>query len=85
MGFPNGIARIGQVMTDQLDVRILDHPLKDLAVRLEEGDPAWFGVQQPQADRPLEDVTFDRAVDSCEQAQLPLRTGVTRFLRKPYV
>jgi hypothetical protein len=30
-------------------------------------------------------ITVYRAIDSREEAELPLRTGVTRFLPKPYI
>ena len=85
MGFLHGIARVGQVIEGQLDIRVFDRPLENLAVRLKESGPAWFGLLQRSADRPLKGITFYRAVDSREKAKLPLRTGVTRFLRKPDV
>ena len=37
------------------------------------------------ADRPLEGITFYGALDSHEETELPFRSGVTRFLCKPYV
>jgi hypothetical protein len=59
--------------------------LENLAIHLEEGGPSWFGLSHRLADRPLKGITVYRAFDSHEQAKLPFRTGVTRFLRKPYV
>ena len=64
---------------------VIDRPLKNLAIHLEEGRPARFGLAQHSADRPLKRITLYRALDSHEQAKLPLRTGGTRFLRKPDV
>ncbi len=46
---------------------------------------AQLGNTDRSADRPPEGITFYRALDSDEEAELPLRTGVTRFLRKPDV
>ena len=85
MGFLHGMARAAQVIKGQLDIRVIDRPLENLAIHLEEGDPDWFGLLHHSADRPLKGITFYRALDSHEEAKLPLRTGVTRFLRKPYV
>src|SRR5271163_3994172 len=77
--------RVAQVMEGQLDIRVIDRPLEDLAIRLEDGDPGWFGLPHHMTDRPLKHITLYRAVESHKHAQLPLRTGVTRFLRKPDV
>jgi hypothetical protein len=59
--------------------------LENLAIHPEDGGPARFGLAHHSADRPLKAITFYRALDSHEQAKLPLRTEVTGFLRKPYV
>jgi hypothetical protein len=59
--------------------------LENLAIHLEAGGPDWFGLSYHSADRPLKGITFYRALDSHEETELPLRTGVTRFLRKPYI
>jgi hypothetical protein len=64
---------------------VINRPLENLAIDLEEGGPSWFGLLQHSPDRPLQWVTFNRALDSREEAKLPLRTALTRFLRKPYV
>ncbi len=85
MSFLHGIGRGGQVVQGQLDIRVVDNPLENLAICLKEGGPACFGLLHPLADRPLKDVTFYCAVDSHEEAELPLRTGATRFLRKPNI
>ncbi|CAM3413292.1 hypothetical protein MYCO108962_19260 [Mycobacterium colombiense] len=84
-GFLLGIGRIAQVEERQLDVWVLDRPLDDLAVDLEEGDPGRFRLVHGLPDRPLQGVALDHAVDPHEQAELPLGVGVARFLRKPYV
>jgi hypothetical protein len=79
------MTRTAQVIEVQLDIRVIDRPLENLAIHPEEGGPEWFGLSHHSADRPLQGVAFYRALDSHEQAKLPLRTGVTRFLREPYV
>ena len=83
MGFLHGMARRGQVIEGQLDIRVVDSSLENLAIRRKESGPAWFGLLQPQADGQFKDITLYRAVDSREEAKLPLRTGMTGFLRKP--
>ncbi len=70
-------------MEGQLDIRVIDRPLENLAIRLKESGPAWFGLLQRNADRLLKQIALDGALNSREEAKLPLRTGVTRFLRKP--
>ena len=85
MGFLHRIMRAAQVIEGQLDIRVIDRPLAHLAIHPEEGGPAWFGLSHHSPDRPLKGITFYRALDSHEKAKLPLRTGVTRFLRKPDV
>ncbi|ORB12613.1 hypothetical protein BST37_15920 [Mycobacterium noviomagense] len=78
--------RLGaQVVEGQLDVRIIHHFLVDLAVYLKDAGPSWFRLLYCSADRPLKDITIYRSFDFQEQAELPFRAGVTRFLRKPYV
>jgi hypothetical protein len=59
--------------------------LENLAIHPKAGGPDWFGLSYHSADRPLEGIAFYRALDSHEEANLPLGTGVTRFLGKPYV
>jgi hypothetical protein len=59
--------------------------LENLAIRLKESGPDWFGPLQRSADRPLKGITFYRALDSREEAELPLGTGATRLLREPYI
>jgi len=79
------MVRAAQVIEGQLDIRVIDRPLANLAIRLKESGPEWFGLLHHSADRPLKGITFYRALDSHEEAKLPLRKRVTRFLRKPYV
>ena len=50
---------------------------------LEDGGPGRLGLLRHSADRLLKSITFDRAVDFHQEAKLPVRAGVTRFLRKP--
>src|ERR1700759_5289322 len=71
-------------MESQLDIRVIDHPLENLAIHFKKSGAPWFGLLQCYADRLLKQIRLDRALDSHEYAKLPFRTGVTRFLRKPY-
>jgi hypothetical protein len=59
--------------------------LENLAILLEDRGPGWFGLPHHLTDRLLKQIRRYRAVESHKHAQLPLRTGVTRFLRKPNV
>ena len=77
--------RAGQVIEVQLEIRVIDRPLENLAIHRKAGGPDWFGLSYHSANRPLKGIAFYRAPDSHEKANLPLRTGVTRFLGKPYV
>ena len=63
MGFPHGMARAAQVIAGQLDIRVIDRPLENLAIHLEEGGPEWFGLAHHSADRPLKAITFYLALD----------------------
>ena len=79
------MVRAGQVIEVRLDIRVIDRPLENLAIHPEAGGPDRFGLLYHSADRPLKGIALYRAFDSHEKADLPLRTGVTRFLGKPYV
>lgn len=83
--FLHGIGHAGQVVKGELDVRVIDRPLEDLAVDLDEGHPGRLGFPHRLADRPLQGVALDHAVDPHEQAELPLGVGVTGFARQPDV
>ncbi|OBI35950.1 hypothetical protein A5708_08560 [Mycobacterium colombiense] len=85
MGFLHGMVRAPEVIEGQLYIRVVDRPLENLAIHLEEGGPARFVLPHRPADGPLEGLTVYRALDSHEEAKLPLRTELTRFLRKPNV
>src|SRR5258705_6844417 len=62
--FLHRLRRVAQVVKGQLDVLWIERPLEDLAVHLEEGGPDWFGLLQHSTDRPLDGITFYRALDS---------------------
>ena len=85
MGFLDRILRAHEVIASKLNIRVINRLLENLAIHLEEGGPGWFGLPQHVTDRLLKQITIYRAVESHKHAQLPLRTGVTRLLRKPYV
>ena len=71
-------------MKSHLDIRVIDHPLQNLAVHLEEGGPERLGFAYGSADRPLKGFPFYRTLESHEQAQLPTRIELTHLLSKPY-
>ena len=83
MGVLHRIARAAQVIEGHVDIRVIDHPLENLAIRLEKTGPDWFGLAYGPADRPLKGFTLYRTLDPQEQAKLPLSTELSRFLRKP--
>jgi hypothetical protein len=60
------MARAAQVIEGQLDIRVIDRPLANLAIHLEADGPDWFGLSHHSADRPLKGITFYRALDSHE-------------------
>jgi hypothetical protein len=66
LGFLHGIARAAQFIQGQLDIRVIDRPLENLAIHPEERRPGWFGLSHHSADRPLKAITFYRALDSHE-------------------
>jgi hypothetical protein len=72
-------------MEGQLDIRVIDRPLENLAIHLEDRGPGWFGLPQRLTDRLPEQIRLHRAVESHKHTELPLHTGVTGFLRKPNV
>jgi hypothetical protein len=59
--------------------------LEDLAVHLEDDGPGRFGLLHHVTDRPLEQVSLNRAIESHQHAQLPLSPGLTAFLREPNI
>ncbi|GLE52584.1 hypothetical protein ATCCBAA256_21480 [Mycobacterium montefiorense] len=71
-------------MKFELHIGVIDCTLKNLTVKFKESGPAGFVLSHCLADSPPKKVWSNRSLDSHEQAQLPLRTGVPRFLRKPY-
>ena len=79
------MARVAQVVEGHLDVRVIDRPLEDLAIQLDDGGPGWFGLTHHVTDRPLEQVSLHRAVESHKNTKLPVSAGVTRFFRQPNV
>ena len=79
------MARVAHVVEGHFEIRVIDRPLENLAIHLEDGGPGWFGLSYCLTDRLLKQVTLYRAVESHKHAQLPLRRGVTGFLRKPNI
>jgi hypothetical protein len=66
MDFLDGLSRAAQVMKGQLDIRVADRLLKNLAIRLKAGDPEWFSLPHHSTDRPLKRIAVYRAIDSYE-------------------
>src|SRR5689334_15250821 len=83
--FFHGMARVAQVIKGQLDVWVIDRTLENLAILLKEGDPHGLGLSHSAPNRPLKAVAFYWAVNFYEKSKLPLGSGVTGFLREPYV
>jgi hypothetical protein len=52
------MARVAQVVEGELHIWVIDRPLDNLAIRLEDGGPDWFGLSHNVADRPLQGITF---------------------------
>lgn len=72
-------------MEGHFDVRVVDHFLEYLAVGFDDGGPGRFGLPHHLTNRPAEQVMIDGTVEAGKHTQLPVRVGVTRFLRKPNV
>ena len=79
------MARVAQVVEGRLDVRVIDRPLENLAIDLEDGGPGRFGLAHHVTDRPIDARRALPCRRIAKNAQLPLHTRVTRFLRKPNV
>src|SRR6476620_10527806 len=77
--------RAAQVIESEVNVRLINRPLKNLAILFKERGPDRFSFPHRSADRPLEGLPLYRALDFCEKAKLPLRREATRFLREPDV
>ncbi len=72
-------------MDVQLDVGVINHSLKNLAIHLKADGPDRLGLPNHSTDRPPKGVKIYRALDPREQANLPVRAGMTRLVRQPYV
>ncbi|KUI04642.1 hypothetical protein AU189_19855 [Mycolicibacterium acapulense] len=72
-------------MKRDVDIRVVDSRLKDLAIYFTECSPERFGLAHHSADCPVKGITVDLTTYLNEQAKLPLRPGPTRLLRKPDV
>ncbi len=79
------MARFAQIIKGELDIRVIDRPLENLTIFLEEGGPDRFGLAHCSPDRPFKPIALYRAVNFYEQTKLPLGTDVTGLLREPYV
>ena len=72
-------------MDVHVDFRIVDYPLENLTVLLEECCPDRIGFSHRTLQRPLEGVAIHCALDSHQHADLPVRTSLTRLLGQPDV
>ncbi|ORW53148.1 hypothetical protein AWC20_20190 [Mycobacterium parmense] len=84
-GFLNRMTRVTQVVKLHLEIGVIERLLKNSVVRFEDCGAGRLGLLHHVANRPLEHVALDGAVESHQDAELPLRCGVPRFLRKPNV
>ncbi len=66
MGFLYGIARAGQVVERQLDIRVIDRLLEHLAIASKKAALPGSASAHHPPDRPFEGITFYGAVDSHE-------------------
>ncbi|CAM3394296.1 hypothetical protein MYCO108962_18340 [Mycobacterium colombiense] len=85
IGFLDGILGAQALIASELDIRVINRLLENLAIDLEKGGPEWFGLAHHLTDRLLKQPRVDGALDSQEIAQLPPRTFAIGFLRKPYI
>ncbi|GAB4643027.1 hypothetical protein MOKP50_36530 [Mycobacterium avium subsp. hominissuis] len=77
--------RAHPLIARELDVRVIDGLLENLAIHLEKGGSEWFGFAHHLPDRVLQQPRVDGAFDSQQVAQLPPRTLLIRFLCEPDV
>jgi hypothetical protein len=66
MDFLDGMARAAQVIKGRLNVGVIDRFLENLAIRLEAGDPDWFGLSHHSTNRPLKGFAVYAAVNFYE-------------------
>ncbi|OBB38520.1 hypothetical protein A5752_12280 [Mycobacterium sp. 852002-51961_SCH5331710] len=59
--------------------------MDDLAVYFRESGPQRFGLPHYAVDCPLKGIAVYQSVDPHEEPELPLRAGLARLLREPYV
>ncbi len=77
--------RTAQVVKRKLNMLVVDCPLDDLAVLLEETSPDRFGFSYHSTDRPLKGITLYWTFDSHKQTELPACAITTRFVCKPNI
>ena len=72
-------------MESQLEIRVIHHPLENLAIHLKENRPTRLGLIQCFADRKLKQIRIERTLDLGEKTKLPLHPRVTCFLGEPNI
>jgi hypothetical protein len=85
MSFLARILRTHEVIARELNIRVINRLLEDLAVHLEEDGSQWVGLVHHLTDRALKQARVDPALESHKIAQLPPCTQAICFLRKPYI
>ena len=72
MGFPYRILRAHEIVTNELNVRVVNHLLENLAIHLEKGGSQRFGLTHHLTDSPLKQTRLYRALNSQKKAPMPL-------------
>src|SRR5579875_532700 len=67
-----GVVRALEVVASELDVRIINGLLENVAINLEKGSSEWFGLGHDLTNGLGKQLGVEDALDSPEHAQLPL-------------
>ena len=78
------MVRVAQIVEFHFDIRVSDHPLENLPIRLEECGSSGVSLVQRLVNRPLQIVTVYQTPDSHEQPELPFGPRLAS-LCKPYI
>ncbi|GBE68187.1 hypothetical protein MFM001_46490 [Mycobacterium sp. MFM001] len=74
-----------EIVERQLDVRVVDRPLENLAINFEKRGSDWLGLRHHVPDRLFKHIRFYGPADYSECDDVPLRIEATRFLGQPNV
>ena len=70
-------------MEGNLEIQVIKWPLVKPTIGLKQSRPDRFSLSHHLADRELERIRFNRALDDHELTEFPLRIGATGFLGQP--